>query len=144
MIQDGTASAGESAPQVELQQVSVDFDGGTERWNVGWRIANRGTGPVTVIAARLPHGQFKSEETRFEPPLEVSPGASEQFQTAVRCNEPRGLVTENAFVIFRVIWSGEPWRIFARVRVVMEADRKPAVTTESITTQKVGFSGISV
>jgi hypothetical protein len=91
----------------------------------------------------MPHGQFKSEEIRFEPPLDLAPGANEQFQTSVRCHEPSGLVTENAFVIFHVIWLAQRWRIFARVSVVVDADGTPAATTESITTQKVGFSGIT-
>ncbi len=115
-----------------------------EHWSIGWEMENRGAKPLKVMAARLPHGQFKSEEIRFAPPLDLSPGASEQFHTSVRCHEPSGPVTENAFVIFQVIWSSEPWRIFARVSIVVDADGKPAATTESVTTQKVGFSGIRV
>ena len=112
-------------------------------WSLGWKITNRDAEPLSVVAARLPHGQFKSEEIRFEPPLDLAPGASDQFQTSVRCDEPTGLVTENAFVIFQVISLGQPWRIFARVRVVVDGGGKPAATTESVTTQKVGFSGIT-
>jgi len=141
---DSIASAAESPPQISLHQAAVDRDGAMEYWSLGWRITNRGASALRVVAARLPHGQFKSAEIRFEPPLDLSPGASEQFQTSVRCDEPRGLVTENAFVIFHVIWLGEPWRIFARVSVVVDGEGKPAATTESVTTQKVGFSGITL
>lgn len=140
---DSTATAGESAPQISLHQVSVDRHGVMEYWSIGWRITNRGAEPLSVLAARMPHGQFKSEEIRFEAPLDLSPGGSEQFQTSVRCHEPSGLVTENAFVIFHVVWLSEPWRIFARVRVVVDADGKPSAVTESVTTQKIGFSGIN-
>ena len=140
---DSTATAGELTPQISLHQVSEDRDGAMEYWSIGWRITNRGTGPVIVVSARLPHGQFKSEEIRFEPPLDLLPGVSKQFRTPVRCHGPSGLVTENAFVIFHAIWLGEPWRIFARVSVVVDAAGKPAATTESVTTQKVGFSGIN-
>ena len=140
---DDTATAGESTPQIALNQVSVERHKVMECWSIGWRITNRGAGPLSVVAARLPHGQFKSEEIRFEPPLNLSPDESAQFQTPVRCHEPKGLVTENAFVIFHVIWSSEPWRIFARLSVVVDSDGKPAATTESITTQKIGFSGMS-
>lgn len=140
---DRTATAGESTPQIALHQVSVQRHGVMECWNIGWKITNRRAKPLSVIAVRLPHGQFKSEEVRFEPPLDLAPDASEQFQTSVRCNESSGLVTENAFVIFHVIWLSEPWRIFARVSIVVDADGTPAATTESVTTQKVGFSGVS-
>jgi hypothetical protein len=140
---DSTALAGELMPQIALHQVSVDRHGAMECWSLGWRITNRGAGPLSVVAARLPHGQFKSEEIRFEPPLDLPPGANEQFQTSVRCHEPSGLVIENAFVIFHVVWLSEPWRIFARVRVVVDADGKPSAVTESVTSQKVGFSGVS-
>ena len=54
-----------------------------------------------------------------------------------------GLVTENAFVIFNVNWSDEPWRIFVRIRVTMNLDGRPETETEAITTQRVGFSGIT-
>jgi hypothetical protein len=140
---DGTATAGESTPQIALNQVSVERHRVMECWSIGWRITNRGAERLSVVAARLPHGQFKSEEIRFEPPLELSPDESAQFQTSVRCHETSGLVTENAFVIFHAIWLREPWRIFARVSVVVDAGGKPAAATESVTTQKVGFSGIS-
>jgi hypothetical protein len=138
-----TATADESTPQIVLHQVSVERAGVTDCWDIGWRITNRGRGPLSVLAARLPHGQFRSEEIRFEPPLDLSPGAHKQFQTSVRCQEPSGLVTENAFVIFHVVWLGGPWRIFARLSVVADADGRPAATSESVTTQRVGFSGIN-
>lgn len=89
---------------------------------------------------RLPHGQFKSDEYRFKPPLKLASGARGQFDTQVRCVEPVGLVTENAFAIFSVIWAEEAWRIFVRLRVVVKSDGKPATATEWTTTQKVGFS----
>ena len=77
------------------------------------------------------------------PPLDLAPGKGNKFHVSVRCHEPSGLVTENAFVIFQAIWRGEPWRIFARIRVAVRTDGRPETETESITTQKVGFSGIS-
>ena len=133
----------EPAPQIALRQVGAVQAGALEYWTVGWQVENTGKQPLKILAARLPHGQFKAEEMRFEPPLDLAPHASERFQTSVRCNEPSGLVTENAFVIFHVIWSGESWRIFARLRVEVDGGGMPKAATESITTQKVGFSGVS-
>jgi hypothetical protein len=133
----------EPAPQIALRQVGAVRTGALEYWTVGWQVENAAEQPLKILAARLPHGQFKAEETRFEPPLNLAPHGSERFETSVRCNEPGGLVTENAFVIFHVIWSGESWRIFARVRVEVDDSGVPKAATEAITTQKVGFSGIS-
>ena len=132
----------EREPQIALRQVAAG-DGATEYWTIAWEVENRGTEPLKLLTARLPHGQFKSEELRFEPALELSPDGLEKFEVSVHCNEPSGFVTENAFVIFHAIWSGELWRIFARIRVEVDSSGVPEVTTESITTQKVGFSGIS-
>ena len=133
----------ESAPAIELQQVSVEWNGATERWSIGWRITNRGSHLLDIQSVRLPHGQFKAEEQTFESALALSSGRDVRFYTAVRCDEPEGLVTENAFLIFQVMWLGEPWRIFVRVRVVVDAAGEPQTGVELITTQKIGFSRVT-
>lgn len=93
-----------------------------------------------ILSARLPHGQFKSAEQRFDPSLELDQGDQVAFRALVRCHEPAGLVTENAFIIFHVLWLKEAWRIFVRIRVVVEQTGKPQTSVQLITTQKVGFS----
>jgi hypothetical protein len=90
----------------------------------------------------MPHGQFKATERRFDPVIELAPGSNTEFDTSVKCDEPAGLVTENAFVILLVRSRGEPWRIFVRLRVVVSTSGKPKTATELITAQRVGFSGI--
>ena len=132
----------EQGPNIVLRQLAVSRTGLPENWIVQWQVENPGENLLTLLAARLPHGQFRAEEIRFVPPLELAPGKRDGFRISVRCNEPSGLVTENAFVIFQVIWRGEPWRIFARIRVAVADDGIPSAETESITTQKVGFSGV--
>jgi len=139
----GAQSDRENLPQIVLTQVSAKRNGILECWSVGWLIENRGTDSLKIESIRSPHGQFRSEEYRFEPALGLAPGEKLEFNVSVRCNEPAGLVTENAFVIFHVIWLGEPWRIFVRIRVVVTGDGRPETETESITTQKVGFSGVA-
>jgi hypothetical protein len=89
---------------------------------------------------RLPHGQFKAQEREFELALNLTGGASAEFETLVHCKEPPGLVTENAFVIFYVSWLSASWRIFVRVRVQVDAQLALETAVESITTQRVGFS----
>ena len=118
-------------------------DAMTAGWNILWELQNLGAAALTIISARLPHGQFRSPEHCFAPALELAAGASKQFTIFVHCDEPAGLVTKNAFVILRCQWHGEAWRIFIRIRVTVTAEGAPETATELITTQKVGFSGIS-
>jgi hypothetical protein len=136
------AAESTSEPKVALRQISLARDAPTNRWNIRWQVDNLGTDALKIVSLRLPHGQFKSDEQHFTPALELAKGASEQFQCLVQCEEPAGLVTENAFVIFHCQWRGEAWRIFIRMRVTVTANGAPETATELITTQKVGFSGI--
>jgi hypothetical protein len=131
-----------AAPQITLTQVSVEPEEGKGNWKILWRIANLNSQPLELRAVRLPHGQFKSAERRFEPAIGLAAQQDAQFLVFVHCDEPAGLVTENAFLIFDGVWAGEPWRIFARVRVTVNSAGTPAATTEWITTQRVGFSGV--
>jgi hypothetical protein len=128
-----------SGPEIELRQLSAERNGQMDSWRIAWLLRNRGPRRLQIQTVRLPHGQFKSEENRFDPALDLKPDEETQFQTLVRCDEPPGDVTENAFVIFYVIWLKEPWRVFVRIRVVVSSDGTPQTTTELITTQKVGF-----
>jgi hypothetical protein len=140
---NGASASRESAPEIVLRQLAAERDGLTKYWSIAWAIVNKGTDSLEISAVRLPHGQFKSDEHRFDPPLDLATGASRQFNVCVSCEEPVGLVTENAFVIFAARWSGEAWRIFVRIRVIVNAAGKPETETQLITTQQVGFSGVA-
>ena len=132
-----------NAPEITLEQISVARIDKPGYWTVDWEIKNVAPLPVKLVAVRLPHGQFKSEELRFEPAIDLPAQQEIRFQIPVRCAEPAGLVTENAFVILHIDWRGAPWRIFVRVRVVVNEKGEPSATTELITTQEVGFSGVN-
>jgi len=126
-----------------LRQIALSRDVAAGCWQVRWQIDNRGGDRLEVAAVRLPHGQFKSAEQRFLPAVRLAAGESAQFDIIVRCLEPPGPVTENAFVIFQCRWHGAAWRIFVRIRVDVDAAGEPDTVTQLISTQKVGFSGIS-
>jgi hypothetical protein len=132
-----------SAPDIALSQVSVARHRSIGCWSFSWNVTNNGADPLIIVSARLPHSQFKSKECYLEPPLRLDSGQSGQFEVCVTCNEPAGLVTENAFVIFSAIWAGEAWRIFARISITVNAAGTPETKTEMITTQKTGFSGVT-
>ena len=135
---DGTSPEQSSGPEIELRQLTAERNAAMEPWKITWLLTNRGTHRLRVHAVRLPHGQFKSAEDSFDPAIELRPNGQTQFQTFVRCDEPPGEITENAFVILYVAWLDEPWRVFARIRVIVDSEGKPLATTESVTTQKVG------
>jgi len=132
----------DASPQIELQQTSLLRDSAGECWRVGWQIANNGSAPLEVYSVKIPHGQFRSSEQCFAPAMVITPGGSTLIESLVHCDEPQGLVTENAFLIFEVHWRGEPWRVFVRIRVTVQARREPRAEVELISTQRVGFSGV--
>jgi len=127
-------------PAIALRQVYAHRHPTTDDWSIGWTIENKKAQSLKICSVRLPHGLFKAQERKFEPVLNLTAGASAEFETLVYCKEPPGLVTENAFVIFYVSWSSASWRIFVRVRVEVDAQLAPQAAVESITTQRVGFS----
>ena len=127
-------------PTLALRQVALARDAAAKVWNIRWQVDNLGGDALEIYTVRLPHGQFRSDEQRFAPPLELAGGESKEFQSLVHCQEPAGLVTENAFAIFNCQWRGEAWRILVRLRVTVKANGEPETATELITTQKIGFS----
>ena len=137
------AVASITEPKIALRQTALSRDPTTAGWHILWELENLGSAVLTIVSLRMPHGQFKSAEHCFAPALELAAGSGTQFTILVHCDEPAGLVTENAFVIFHCQWRSEAWRIFVRTRVTVAADGAPETATELITTQKVGFSGIS-
>lgn len=128
------------APAIALRQVYAHRHPTTDDWSIGWTIENKKAQSLNIFSVRLPHGKFKAQEREFELALNLTGGASAEFETLVHCKEPPGLVTENAFVIFYVSWLSASWRIFVRVRVQVDAQLTPQAAVESITTQRVGFS----
>lgn len=127
-------------PQVRVEQMSRHAGPASDRWRVVWQMQNLGQHPLQLLAARLPHGRFRSEEQELTSLPQLQPGESARLEFAVACSERPGTVVENAFIIVRVVWQEEPWRIFARLRVVFDEQGEPQTTTEVVTVQLVGFS----
>lgn len=71
----------------------------------------------------------------------LTPEENIQIEFSVACGEPPGSVIENAFLILRVLWLGEGWWVFVRLRVVIDSEGGPEAKTETVTAHPVGFSG---
>jgi hypothetical protein len=131
------------SPQLAVEEFHRSKDANGHRWRFGWRVQNLATRPMKLLSARLPHGKFRSDEKHFDPPLELRPGEMALVEMPAVCDERPGNVIENAFVILSVEWQGDPYRIFVRLRVTINPRGEPRTSTELITTQRVGFSGLS-
>jgi len=129
-------------PQVELKQTKAEHDRVSGQWRIVWTLKNLARHPLYVTSVRFPHQQFKSSEVTFEPPRDLNEHVEMEFEQLIQCDSGPGLVTENAFAIFYATWLGTLWRIFVRLKVIVNVDGSPQASTELITAQKAGFSGV--
>jgi hypothetical protein len=136
------ATVSDDEPKIAVEESRRNREVEPGRWSFGWRIQNLTDQPVSLLAAWCPHGQFKSEERYFDPPLQAAAGQAATVEMPVRCDEAAGAVIENAFLILMTEWGGRKWRIFVRLRVMIDQEGIPSTTAELITRQRVGFSGI--
>ena len=87
-------------PRVAVDELRRNREAGSGRWLFVWRIQNLTEEPVQFLAARCPHGQFRSAERFFDPPLQAAAGKAATIEMPVRCDEPAGSVVENGFLFF--------------------------------------------
>lgn len=132
----------EPGPRVHIEEATAELTLSPGVWRVSWRIENLGDKSIRILAGRLPHSQFRSEEREFIPNPEIPEKGSARLDFSVSCREPPGAVVENAFLILRVLYGAEPWRLLARLRVRFNEDGQPWALTESVTTHRIGFSGV--
>jgi hypothetical protein len=131
-------------PNVVVESVGPCAASAGGRWLCTWRVQNLSQEPLQLLAAGLPHSRFRSEEQELSSAPKLLPSQNARLALAVACGEPAGTVVENAFLILRVLWRQQPWRILARLRVVFDQHGVPENSTEVITTQPVGFSSSHV
>ena len=136
------ATVSEDGPKVTVEELRRNREAGSGRWLFVWCIQNLTDQSLKFLAARCPHGQFRSAERIFDPPLQADAGRAATIEMSVHCNEPAGAAIENGFLILLVEWLSNRWRIFVRLRVTINQQGIPETTTKLITTQRVGFSGV--
>ncbi len=137
---DFHSRSGGPEPQVFVETVSVRSGSSAGRWLVSWLVRNIGSTPIQLLACWLPHGRFRGQQRRLSPAPIVAPAGSAQLELPVLCREPPGAVVENAFLIFRIMWKEQEWRVLARLRVEADDKGTPWPITERITAHPVGFS----
>ena len=138
-MSDAAASKSD-APQISVTPIALRAEKNAGLWATRWRSQNNGDRRLLLLAVYFPHSQFKSEEQRFEPAIALGPGEWAEFEAKVACRESVGAIIENAFLLVNTVCSGNPWRIFVRLRVTVNGLGEPESSTQSITTQRVGFS----
>ena len=126
-----------NAPRLSIEPIgNAKRDG--EGWRTTWRVVNPEPDAVRIVAVVAPHSQFRGETSLDR---EVRGKASTQFSLVVRIDGATGSEIENAFVILLVEQGEDRWRILARLRVALEEGARPRPRVETVTVQRVGFSG---
>jgi hypothetical protein len=126
-----------SEPRVSIAPIGAAKRDG-EGWRTTWRIANAEPDAVRVVGAIAPHSQFRGEATLDR---EIRPKGSTQLSLVVQTSGAAGSEVENAFVIVLVQRGDERWRVLARLRVPLDDAGMPKPRIETVTLQRVGFSG---
>jgi hypothetical protein len=126
-----------NAPRLSIAPVGAAKREG-EGWRTTWRIANTEPEAVRIVAAIAPHSQFRGETSLDR---EIRGKGSTEFSLVVQTVGAAGSEVENAFVIVQVQRGDERWRFLARLRVPLGDAGKPQPRVETVTSQRVGFSG---
>ena len=134
-----TGAAHDIPPAIDVVQAGP-ASGGPRRWRVAFDVANRGTGPVVLLGAWLPHGRYRCAEQPLAD-LVLPPGGTTELAFEAAFDERPGTVVENCFVILRVRWRDEVWRVMARLSVTAAAKGEPRAAPQLVTAHRVGFSG---
>jgi hypothetical protein len=130
----------EHEPAIHVEPLPPAPGPSPTEWRVTWQIENRSAQPLALLAAWLPHGRLRAPERPLEPPPVLQPGESTRLELVGAWDEMPGTVVENTFVIMRVRWGDEPWRILVRLLVTADAAGAPVNTIELITVHPIGFS----
>ena len=96
---------------------------------------------MTLLAAWLPHARFRADEQSSEGETPLAPGGSVTLGFDAEFDEPPNTEVENGFVILRVEWNGERWRVLTRMTVASGPSGEPDARVETVSAHRVGFSG---
>jgi len=124
-------------PQLAIEPLG-DAKRDGDGWRTTWRVANLRAESVRVLGAIAPHSRFRGEAAVDR---EIRGKSTTQLSLVVRIDAGAGAEIENAFVILLIQQGDERWRVLARLRVPLDGEARPRPRVESVTLQRVGFSG---
>lgn len=127
-------------PRVRVQPLPCARAPEPETWWAAWDVTNLDPAPLELLAVWLPHGRFRCAERPIDPPAQLAAGQSARLVLPVYCDAEPSSEVENAFVILRARWRDTPWRILARLKIVVDAEGVLTNTCELLTVQPVGFA----
>ena len=139
-LTEGQPPESDSAPSLLIESLGCRVGPAPDRWRAAWRVRNVGASSVRLLEAWAPHGKFRAAVEQLSPAVDLSAAESTQLELLVGCREPPAAVVENAFLILRLEWRGQSWRVLTRMRVVVAASGTPQHICELTTAQPVGFS----
>jgi hypothetical protein len=131
---------GDTGPRVAVEPLPPEPTAGPGHWQAAWRVTNLSDRVLEILAAWCPHGRFRAPAWELSPAPRLNSGESVTIATVVACDESPGTVVENAFVILRTRWGDEPWRILARLEILVDERQTPRNTVALLTTQPIGFA----
>ena len=90
------------------------------------------------MASWLPHGRFQGKEQKLNPAPKLFNSEIYTIGMPAACSETPGATIENAFLILKVLWHQQPWRIFVKLRIEVNTEGVPDTASEPIFHQLMG------
>lgn len=128
--------------QPDLRPVEISATpSGSGAWDVTWTLANAGASPLVIEEAWAPHGRFRSPAASLDPPAAISPQRTARLTLRVEAQEGPRTEVPNTFLILRVRWRDESWRVFIRMLAVFRTEWDLELRPQLVTTQRAGSTG---
>ncbi|MFQ6026831.1 MAG: hypothetical protein ACE5Q6_04865 [Dehalococcoidia bacterium] len=127
-------------PDLHIEATSCHPAAADGQWLVAWRIHNLADQEMDILSVWLPHDKFLSSQLTLDPVMRLLPEEDAILEVDVTCHEPPGSLVDNVYIILRLLWLEQTWRVFARHRVKIDAGGKPHPICEVVSMHPVGFS----
>jgi hypothetical protein len=126
-------------PAMTIYQLGVTVGDGP--YAMTFALVNGGGDSLRLIDARMPHAVLHAGTTDLVEAPALAGGEATQITFEVTY-QPRENASEpsNPFIILRLAWRGDEWRVLAQLAVAHDERGAPTTTTAVMTAHRVGFS----